>query len=131
MSSSLSRPRRAGCASSSDADQAIRLLDPSWQPPKTPRRPSVFKARLPRGQASQASLRVLKAASAPLTTAEVIEAIVKTKSLAFVSREDREDFTSSIAMALRRYERRGVVTSETAEGTKRLRWRLRRTGAHG
>ena len=74
---------------------------------------------------------MLKAADAPLTTAEVIEAIVKTKSLAFVSRQDREDFTSSIAMALRRYERRGVVTSETAEGTKRLRWRLRRTGAHG
>lgn len=105
---------------------AIRLLDPQWKPPKVGkgRLPS-FKGRLPAGDVSRLSMRALGAGNA-LTTTDIVDVIAQERSLTFASRQDREDFASSVAMALRRYERRGLVASESISGTNKLRWTLRR-----
>lgn len=105
---------------------AIRLLDPRWQPPKVGRgRLPSFKGRLPAGDVSRLSMRALGSGN-PLTSAEIVDLIADERSLTFASRQDREDFASSVAMALRRYERRGLVASESIPGTNKLRWALRR-----
>jgi hypothetical protein len=86
----------------------------------------VPKGRLPPGETARQSLRALKDAGAPLTTPDIVDFIAKEKVLAFEDRKDREDFASSVAMALRRYERRGLVSCTSIEGTNKLSWALKR-----
>ena len=108
-------------------DGAIRLLDPRWKPPKlSKKRLPVQKGRLPPGEAARLSLMALKGVNGGLTTPDIVDGIAKEKSLTFTDRQDREDFASSVAMALRRYQRRGLVTSEPIDGTNKQRWALKR-----
>jgi len=106
---------------------AIRLLEPRWKAPKVgKKRLPVSKGRLPPGEAARQSMRALKDLGSALTTPQIVDFIAKEKGLTFEDRQDREDFASSVAMALRRYERRGLVSCEAIAGTNKLRWSLKR-----
>jgi len=81
-------------------DFAITVVEPSWKPPKRARRPP-RPYRLAKGKITAETLRTLK---------------------------EREDFASSVAMALRRFERRGVLEiTQKNSRTGALHWRLRPT----
>jgi hypothetical protein len=84
-------------------DATLRLLDASYKPTVTRR------GWLPHGDAARLALVVLKESNAGLTTPTIANRIAQMRSLTFKHRLDAEDFASSVAMALRRYERRGLV----------------------
>ena len=104
---------------------AIRLLEPAWKPPKAiPKRRPTHRGRLPVCGVARAGIQALKHAGRSLSPADIVSAVAKEKGLKFADKDDREDFASSITMGMRRYEKRGLIASETAgKGNKRL-WRL-------
>ena len=106
-------------------DGTIKLFDPRWKPAKgiAKRRPT-RQGRLPVGEAARAGIKALKQAGKELSTADIVAAVAKEHDLAFATPKDREDFASCITMAMRRYEKRGLVGSAPAgKGNARL-WRL-------
>jgi hypothetical protein len=107
-------------------DAALKLLDPAFKPPKQrPRKPPKSRRWLPHGDAARLSLAALRQAAKPLTTPDVVAHITKVKNLSFANRVDAEDFASSIAMALRRYAKKGAVENVGGPGTHReLSWQL-------
>lgn len=111
----------------STLDGAIRLLEPAWKPPKAiaKRRPQ-YRGRLPQGEAARASLRALKRAGRAMNTGELVAALEAERGLKFSSRKDREDFASSITMAMRRYEAKGLIAAELVGKGTALLWHLKR-----
>lgn len=107
------------------ADAAILLFDRHWKAAKAPaRRLPKHRGWLPPGEAARASLRALKRAPEALTTADIVSAIASERKLEFPTRQDREDFASSITMAMRRYEAKGIVTSSKVNGANKLACRI-------
>lgn len=106
-------------------DYALKLLDPEWKAPKKVAVP--FKrGPLPRGAVAAWCLRLLRQYG-ELWTPEVVRHIVDANRLRFDSRRASEDFASSVAMALRRYERAGAVEEVGLDPRNQARrWRLRR-----
>jgi len=110
-------------------DYALRVVSPEWVPPKRiPRH--LRKTLLPRGTVAQACLQLLRQRE-ELTTPELAQLIARQHRLTFAGKKAEEDFASGVAMALRRYQRQGIVevTGEN-KTTRALRWRLN-TGADG
>lgn len=110
-------------------DYALRVLDPGWQPPRRISKP-VRQTLLPRGAVAQGCLQYLRQHEA-LWTADVTRLIAERFRLTFKDKRAQQDFASSVAMALRRYERQGlleVIDKDTS--TAALKWRLR-TDADG
>lgn len=107
-------------------DAALKLLDPAFKPPKVgPRKPPRSRHWLPHGDAARLSLAALRQAAKPLPTPDVVAYITKLRNLSFSNRADAEDFASSIAMALRRYQKKGAVEIVGGRGANReLSWRL-------
>lgn len=107
-------------------DATLRLLDPYYKPSQTkPRKPATSRGWLPHGDAARLCLVVLKEAGKPMTTPEVANCIAQTRDLKLKSRRDSEDFASSIAMALRRYEKKKVVKMVGQRGAhQEYRWQL-------
>jgi hypothetical protein len=105
-------------------DYSLRILDPTWAPPKRPSRPQ-RPSRFPFGLVARACLRLLPEHPGIDTTAfaELVAAECKVE---FVTRDQRFVFASAVAMALRRHQRRGlaVVTGKDANSGA-LRWRAR------
>lgn len=105
---------------------AIGLLDPGWRAPKVrARRLPTHQGRLPVGDVGREGLRALKRAGKSVTTTDLVAAIAGARGLHFASRKDREDFASSVTMAMRRYEKKGAVASAPVNGSHTLAWRLR------
>lgn len=110
-------------------DYALRVLDPAWKPPRNVARPS-SPTLLPRGAVAQACLQHLRQHGAQWTP-DIARRIAAEHKLALKDKRAEEHFGSSVAMALRRYERQGLVEAvETNPHTQALRWRLR-AGADG
>jgi hypothetical protein len=105
-------------------DYAIRVVDPSWKPPKRASRPR-GPFRLPKGKITVETLRTLKERPG-LSAPELAEIVAARCALKLATKTEREDFTSSVGMALRRFERRGVleITEKNAR-TGALHWRIR------
>ncbi|GEM_PF-3349368 len=104
-------------------DYSMRLLDPEWAPPALPAK-KLKPSRLPRGVLSRDCLHFLKS-DGELWTNELVARLAQRHRLTLTKREDEQDFASAVAMALRRYERQGVleVVGKDAK-TQALRWRL-------
>lgn len=107
-------------------DATLRLLDPNYKPSQTkPRKPATSRGWLPHGDAARLCLVVLKEGGKSMTTPEVANRIAEMRNLRFKSRRDSEDFASSIAMALRRYEKKKVVKMVGQRGPhQEYRWQL-------
>jgi hypothetical protein len=108
-------------------DYALRLLDPAWQPPRRTQK-AQRPSRLPPGLLSRDCLSVLKD-QGEMWTPDVVAVIAKRRRVQFVDRKDELDFASAVAMALRRYERKGFLeVVERDNTTKALRWGIRPDG---
>lgn len=107
-------------------DATLRMLDPDFKPSKTkPRKPASSRGWLPHGDAARLSLVALKEAGKPQTTPEVANRVAELGGVKLGNRRDAEDFASSIAMALRRYEKKKMVELVGERGSHHeLRWRL-------
>jgi hypothetical protein len=110
-------------------DYSLRVVSPSWMPPKRvtpPAKPTL----LPRGAVARGCLQLLRQRE-ELATPELASLIAANHQLAFASRRAEEDFASSVAVALRRHERAGLVRAVSKDDrTGALRWRLN-TGTDG
>lgn len=105
-------------------EQSIVLVDPAWEPPQKLRKPAKG-TRLPRGAVAQSCLALLRQ-NGPMWTHELAPLIAARYKVQFDSRRAELDFASAVAMALRRYERRGLVdVLQRDEKTAALRWALR------
>ena len=110
-------------------DYALQVVSPTWVPPKRiPRQ--LRKTLLPRGTVAQACLQFLRQRE-ELTTPELAQLIARQHRLTFASKAAEEDFASGAGMALRRYQRQGILdVTDKNKTTQALRWRLN-TGADG
>jgi hypothetical protein len=105
-------------------EHSINVVDPTWTPPKKLRRPAKG-TRLPRGAVAQCCLEFLRLRG-PLWTHELAKLIAARYRMTFDDRRAELDFASAVAMALRRYERRGLLNIlERDQKTAALRWSLR------
>lgn len=104
-------------------DEAIFVIKPDWQPPK--KVATVPKApRLPRGAVSQAALMLLRQRLLA-TTAEIAEEVARRHGVRLATTREKQDFASAVAMALRRFERRGLVSVVDQDATTGcLTWRI-------
>lgn len=106
-------------------EHSIGIVDPTWTPPKKLRRPAKG-TRLPRGAVTQTCLELLRQRG-PLWTHELAELVAARYRLTFDDRRAKLDFASAVAMAMRRYERRGLLdVLEKDQKSAALRWSLRR-----
>lgn len=109
---------------------ALKVVDPEWKAPKALPRPQKRITGLPRGKVAAGCLEALRR-QGELSTPELVRLIAAQNRLTFADKQAEQDFASSVAMALRRYERQGLVEEiGRDERTGALRWRLR-TGADG
>jgi len=101
----------------------LRLLDADWAPPAlAPRK--LKPSRLPYGLLSRDCLHFLKC-DGDLWTPELVERLARRHRLTFSDRGAEQDFASAVAMALRRYERQGLLQVVQKDSkTQALRWRL-------
>lgn len=105
-------------------EHSIDVVDPTWTPPKKLRRPAKG-TRLPRGAVTQSCLELLRQRG-PLWTHELAQLVAARFRLAFNDRRAELDFASAVAMAMRRYERRGLLdVLEKDQKSAALRWSLR------
>ena len=110
-------------------DYALRVVEPSWQPPRHIRKPAK-QTRLPRGAVAQGCLQYLRQHT-ELWTPDLAKLIAERYRLTFADKRAEQDFASSVAMALRRYERQGLLeVIDKDPHTLALKWRLR-VGADG
>ncbi len=111
----------------SSLDYTLRLMDPEWSPPAKVSKP-VRATLLPRGAVATGCLAALRQ-HAVLWTGEIAQQLAEEHGLTFTERRGEVDFASAVAMALRRYERKGFVEAvERNPSTGEFRWRLRRGG---
>jgi len=105
-------------------DFAIRILAPSWKPPKRAWRPHRPR-RLPKGKITTEALKTLQERPG-ISTPELADLVATRCAVTLATRTERQDFASSVAMALRKFERRGVleITQKNAR-TGALHWRIR------
>jgi len=126
----LLRERAEGVARLKELDQelasleySLRLLAPEWRPPARPAK-KLKPSRLPYGVLARDCLNFLKC-DGELWTPELVARLAQRHRLAFPGRKEEQDFASAVAMALRRYERQGVLeVVEKDSKTQALRWRL-------
>ena len=105
-------------------DYAIGVIEPGWKPPQRISKPCA-PTRLPRGAVAQSCLLYLRS-HGELWTRELAKLISDRYRLAFTSTRDEQDFASGVAMALRRYERQGLLEVVGKDDrTSALKWRLR------
>lgn len=104
-------------------DFALKVVSPTWAPPKRVSRPQK-RTLLPRGQVASTCLQLLRK-HGEMPTPELARVIATQFSLKFADKAAEQDFASSVAMALRRYQRQGIVeVVGKDEKTGALRWSL-------
>jgi hypothetical protein len=105
-------------------DYTLRLLEPNWSPPKKTFRPG-RSPRLPRGVVQRTVLQLLRS-QPDIDTTTLAELTAKRCNLPLPTKEARQSFASTVAMTLRRYERRGLleITGKDSS-TGAIHWRIR------
>ena len=110
-------------------DHLIRLEDEDAQLPPVPtatrvRRPKIAST-LVRGDVSRLCFEALREVSGDtMTTREIVDYIVRKRSLTFESRRQSDDFSSSVAMALARHAKRGLLDKVATGPNRQGQWRL-------
>lgn len=95
-------------------DHLIRLEDPSAELPpvrnrKLPERPKM-ETTLARGEVSRMCLDALRQTTGVVRSSrDVMDYIVREKQLAFLSKDEENDFASSVTMALNRHAKRNII----------------------
>jgi hypothetical protein len=103
-------------------DYTIKLLDPHWKAPKKAHKP-VAPRSLEHGQVARTCLEILRVMPG-ISTPDLADQVAEECGVTFKTATQREDFASSVAMALRRYQRKGflkVIGEHPKTGA--LRWR--------
>jgi hypothetical protein len=105
-------------------DYAITLIEPSWRPPDRASRPGRAH-RLPFGKITSETLGAVRdrPGANSLELADIVAARCKVK---LPTETDRKDFSKSVTVALRRFERRGlleIVRKDKRSGV--LHWQVR------
>jgi hypothetical protein len=97
-------------------DATIRLFDPDFDlaaiRPRRVRAADTAK----RGEMSRSVLGVLREAVGPMTTAEVVAAVMVASRMDGQDRKAAARMANRVGLALRRQERNGTVRSERREG---------------
>ena len=105
-------------------DYALTVIEPGYRPPRkatAPRR----QALLPAGGISRACRQMLPAHSG-IDTTRFAKLVAKALKLRLKTKEEQFRFASAVAMALRRFEKRGsAVNLGKDPKTGSLRWRAR------
>jgi hypothetical protein len=103
-------------------DYTLKLLDPQWRPPRKPHKPAARRV-LEHGQIARTCLEILRVMPG-ISTPELADQVAEECEVTFKTPVAREDFASSVAMALRRYQRKGLleVVGEHPR-TGALKWR--------
>lgn len=105
-------------------DYALRVLDAEWAPASKPSR-KLRQPLLPRGAVARHCLELLRK-NGPMSSPAIADTIAAIYGLVFETRKARQDFASSVTMALRRYERQGLLeVTDTDPRTQAAMWRLR------
>lgn len=109
-------------------DHLIRLEDEDAQLPPVPTATRVRRkiaSTLVRGDVSRLCLDALREATGEtMTTREVVDYIVRKRTLTFESRRQADDFSSSVAMALARHAKRGLLDKVATGPNRQGQWRL-------
>lgn len=104
-------------------DYAIKIVAPGWVPPAAPAKRPPTKSRLPHGAVAETCLELLRDRH-EASTGQITESITKRFGLELKTKTEQQDLASAIAMALRRFERKGVVeVTGRDRRTGQLRWR--------
>jgi hypothetical protein len=105
-------------------DYAIKIVAPAWIAPVAPAKRPPAKSPLPHGAIAESCLELLRDRH-EAGTSEITELIVKRYGLVLKGKTEQQDLASAVAMALRRFERKGVVeVTGRDRRTGQLRWRL-------
>jgi hypothetical protein len=104
-------------------DYSIKLLDPAWKPRKV-HKPMISRG-LRSGAIARACLSVLREMPG-LATPVLADQVAEECGVTLDTAAAREDFASSVAMALRPYERKGLLEiTGKHRTTGALSWRVR------
>lgn len=110
-------------------DHLIRLEDESVDLPQIPYSPKLERkvvSTLPHGDVGKLSMDALREAQGEvLTTRQVIEYIIRQREITFANARQQKDFSSSVAMALSRCARRGLITKVGVTANRQGRWAAR------
>ena len=87
---------------------ALKVVEPQWKAPKALPRAQQRVTALAWGKVATGCLEALRRQD-ELGTPELVRILVLQNRLTFPERKAELDFASSVAMALRRYERQGLV----------------------
>ena len=110
-------------------EYSLQILDPEWEPPAKPPR-TQKPHRLPTGTVSKDCLVMLQQ-HGELWTRELVNLLIVRRKLKFTDRHDAGRFASAVAIALRRYERRGFLEIvDRDERTNTLKWRICASHSH-
>jgi len=105
-------------------DYTMRLLDPTWKAPRKAHKPMNSRG-LRRGDIARTCLSILRDMPG-LPTPVLADYVAEERGVKLPTQTAREDFASSVAMALRRYERKGLLEiAGKHPSTGALSWRLR------
>lgn len=105
-------------------DYTFRLLDPAWKAPRKAHKPPISRG-LRHGDIARTCLSILREMPG-LATPALTDYVAEECGVRLTTRAAREDFSSSVAMALRRYERKGLLeVSGKHPATGALSWRVR------
>ena len=104
-------------------DYSMRLLDPVWKAPSKAHKPMISRG-LRHGDIARTCLSILRDMPG-LATPELADYVAEERGVRLTTQTEREDFASSVAMALRRYERKGLLQiAGKHPSTGALSWRL-------
>jgi hypothetical protein len=105
-------------------DYTMRLLDPTWKAPRKAHKPVISRG-LRYGDIARTCLSILRDMPG-LATPVLADYVAEERGVRLTTQTAREDFASSVAMALRRYERKGLLEiAGKHPSTGALSWRLR------
>jgi hypothetical protein len=104
-------------------DYTMRLLDPAWKAPRKAHRPMISRG-LRHGDIARTCLSILRDMPG-LATPVLADYVAEERGVRLTTQTERENFASSVAMALRRYERKGLLEiAGKHPSTGALNWRL-------
>lgn len=107
-------------------DHLIRLEDENVELPQIPYSPKLERkvvSTLPYGDVSKLSMDALREAGGEvLTTRQVIEYILRKREITFANARQQKDFSSSVAMALSRCARKGLIVKVGIMANRQGQW---------
>jgi hypothetical protein len=106
-------------------EYSIRVIDPNWQPALRLRRRRT-KSRFPRGTVGKSCLQILSQGQA-IDSTELASLVAAHCGVKFASKGDRLTFASAVTLAVRRYQRRGLVEELGRRAINEpILWQIRR-----